>query len=179
MRLLLALLLAAPVGAAEALQVNMLTVSRDDTVYHLLVDVLIDAPPARVRERLLDVSVLPQLDPSITAARATEETGGRRIEAELKNCLFGICRKLLHVQRVKTRGNEITAVTLPVAGSSFKSGVARWQLTSEGQGTRLLFSADTEPDLWLPPFIGPRVLMHRLREKTLASLMTLERLARD
>lgn len=179
MRLLLVLLLAALAGAAEALQVNTLAVSRDDTVYHLLVDALIDAPPARVRERLLDVSVLPQLDPSITAVRAIEETGGRRVESELKDCLFGVCRKLLHVQRVEVRGNESTAVTLPVAGSSFKSGIAHWRLTPEGQGTRLLFSADTEPDLWLPPYIGPRAMMHRLRDKTLASLMTLERLARD
>lgn len=165
--------------AAQALQVHTLDVSRNAGVYHVLVDVVIDAPPERVRAKLLDMQALPLLDPSLKAARATPLPDGLRVESDLEECLFGICRRLRHVQKVVVSGNEITAETLPVAGSHFKSGVAHWQLMPQGQGTRLLFSADTEPDVWLPPVIGPRTVMKQLREKTLASLQVLEQLAHE
>ncbi|MDO9451816.1 MAG: SRPBCC family protein [Stagnimonas sp.] len=179
MRTVVGLLLCLCSTHTLALQLQTLEVSRDDTVYHVVVDVLIEAAPERVRARLLDVSALPQLDPSLKSARATEEAGGMRVESELEECLFGICRRLFHVQQVVAVGNEITAQTLAVQGSSFRSGVAHWQLTAEGAGTRLLFTADTEPDVWLPPFIGPSALMRQLKVKTLASLQNLERLARE
>lgn len=173
------LLLCALASPAPALQLETLAVSRDDGVYHVVVNVLIDAAPARVRALLLEASTLPLLDHSVRSARATEAAGGQRVESQLEECLFGICRHLLHVQQVTASGNEITAQTLAVPGSSFRSGIAHWQLTAEGQGTRLIFTADTEPDLWLPPFIGPRALMRHLREKTETSLYALERLARE
>jgi len=179
MRALVGLLLCVSSANALALQLETLEVSRDDTVYHVVVNVLIEATPQRVREQLLDVNALPQLDPSLKSAHASEEAGGMRVESELEECLFGICRRLLHVQQVVARGNEITAQTLAVQGSSFKSGVAHWQLTAEGIGTRLLFTADTEPDVWLPPIIGPSALMRQLKMKTMASLQSLERLARE
>ena len=175
----IALMLLALCAPVQALQVQTLEVSREETVYHVVVNVLIDAAPARVRAQLLDVSSLPQLDPSVKAARASEEAGGLRVESELEECLFGFCRRLLHVQKVEAHGDEITAQTLAVQGSSFRSGIARWQLRPEGAGTRLIFTADTEPDVWLPPLIGPRVLIKHLREKTQASLEALERLARE
>ena len=175
----LALLTLALCLPAQALQVQTLEVTHDASVYHVVVDVLINAAPARVRAQLLDVSSLPQLDASVKAVRATQEAGGMRVESELEECLFGLCRRLLHVQQVDAGGDEISAQTLAVQGSGFKSGIARWQLKAEGEGTRLIFTADTEPDLWLPPLIGPRVLMHRLRDKTEASLQALERLARE
>ncbi len=172
-------LLFALCGPAQALQLQTLEISRDEGVYHVLVDVLIAATPARVRAQLLDVRRLPELNPSVKAVRASEEAGGLRVESELEECLFGFCRRLLHVQQVETEGDEISAQTLAVQGSSFKSGIARWQLKAEGEGTRLIFTADTEPDLWLPPLIGPSAVMRQLREKTEASLYALERLARE
>lgn len=165
--------------AADALQVHTLVISRDQTVYHVVVDALIDAPSARVRAQLLDIQSLARLDPSVRDVRASDEADGQRVESKLEECLFGFCRTLVHVQLVQASGNEITAQTLAVPGSSFKSGVARWQLTPQGQGTRLLFTADTEPDLWIPPFIGPPALMRQLEAKTRASLHTLEQLSRE
>lgn len=156
-----------------------LEVSRNEAGYRVAVNVLIEAELERVRTTLLDASVFPRLDPSIKAARASASAGGQRVESELEECLFGFCRRLLHVQQVEAEGNEITAETLPVAGSSFRSGLARWQLAREADGTRLIFTADTEPGFWLPPLIGPRALMMQLREKTLASLHVLEQLARE
>lgn len=154
-------------------------VGRDDTVYHVVVNVLIDAAPERVRAQLLDMRALTKLDASVKTVRASEMTGGLRVESELEECFLGFCRHLLHVQKVTTQGNEISAETLAAPGSSFKSGIAHWQLTAEGQRTRLIFTADSEPDLWLPPFIGPMVVMQKLREKTQASLEVLEQLARE
>lgn len=175
--LLLSLGLAAPV--AKPLQVQTLEVSRSEASYRVTVNVLIDAAPERVRATLLDASVFPKLDPSIKAARASESAGGQRVESELEECLFGFCRRLLHVQQVEAQGMQITAQTLPVAGSSFRSGLAQWQLAAEGEATRLIFTADTEPAFWLPPVFGPRALMTQLREKTLASLQVLEQIARE
>ncbi len=179
MRLLLLLALLAMPSMGTALQVQVLEVSRDRSVYHIVVEALIDAPPARVRALLLDVDALPRINPSIKRATAVALADGFRVSCELEECLLGFCRSLLQVQTVRAVGNEINAETLPVEGSSFKSGIARWQLSAAGQDTRLLLTADTEPDVWLPPFIGPRAVMGHLREKTLSSLQVLEQLARE
>lgn len=173
----LALLLC--LGEARALQVQALDVRREGGSYHVAVNVLIEAPQPRVQAILSDAAALPKLDPSIKAVRATPMGEGQRIESELEQCLFGFCRDLLHVQQVVAVEGEIRAETLAEPGSSFKSGAARWQLAAEGAATRLIFTARTEPDLWLPPVIGPAALMMQLREKTLASLQVLEQLARE
>jgi len=179
MRILFCLLAAVFAAPVAALQVQTLEVSREASVYHVVVSVLIEAAPERVRAKLLDVSALPLLNPRIKSARAIEEPDGQRVESELEECLFGLCRRLLHVQKLQQHGDEITAQTLAVQGSGFRSGAARWQFTPENAGTRLIFTATTEPDFWLPPIIGPRALMAQLREQTLVSLQTLERLARE
>ena len=169
-------LLATP---AAALELTTLAVSHQGPVYHVVVDVRLDAPLPRVRAALLDVQALTQLDPSVTAARSAPMTGGTRVESEIEECLLGICRRLMHVQRVVAQDNTIRAETLPVTGSSFRSGIAHWQLTAEGEGTRLVFTADTEPDLWVPPWIGPPLVLNKLRDKTRSSLEKLEQLARE
>ncbi len=179
MRLLLAIVLACLAANASALSINALHVTRDQSVFHIVVDALIDADAAAVRAQLLDSNALPQLNPNVKRVRASTEADGERVESELEECLFGVCRRLLHVQKVTTAGNEIAATTLAVAGSSFKGGSARWQLTPVAEGTRLIFTADIEPAFWLPPFIGPRLVMQQLRADTLIALQALERLAHE
>lgn len=174
----LALLCGMPLSAT-ALQINSLDVSRSGGVYHVQLDALLDAPLAQVRATLLDASAMLQLDPSLKSATATEEGDGLRVQSEVEECLFGLCRRLLHVQRVQASGNSIRAQTLAVLGSGFRSGAAHWQLDAEGERTRLIFTADTEPDLWVPPLIGPARVIRHMREKAEKSLHNLEKLARD
>lgn len=167
------------VQPAAALELTTLAVTHDGPVYHVVVDVRLEAPLPRVRATLLDVQALTQLDPSVTAARSAPMEGGTRVESEIEECLLGICRRLLHVQRIEAQAHAISAQTLVVPGSNFRSGIAHWQLTAEGEGTRLVFTADTEPDLWVPPWIGPPLVINKLREKTRSSLEKLEQLARE
>jgi len=83
------------------------------------------------------------------------------------------------VQKVQASGNSIHAQTLAVQGSGFRSGSAHWQLEAEGSRTRLIFTADTEPNLWVPPLIGPPTVIRHMREKAGQSLQNLEQLARE
>lgn len=177
--LVLPALLSALPRPAAALQIDVLEVSRSNSVYHVQVDAHIDAPIERVRAILLDSSAMLQLDPSLKSATSTPEGDGLRVQSEMEECLFGVCRRLLHVQQVQASGNSISAQTLAVQGSGFRSGMAHWQLSAKGAGTRLLFSADSEPDLWVPPFIGPPALIRHLRAKAEKSLHNLEQLARE
>ena len=175
---LLVLLGAAPLGV-RALEIDTLDVSRSQGVYQVQLNALIDAPLPRVRAVLLDASAMLQLDPSLKSATATEEADGLRVQSEVEECLFGLCRRLLHVQKVQASGNSIRAQTLAVQGSGFRSGSAHWQLEAEGSRTRLVFTADTEPNLWVPPLIGPPTVIRHMREKAEQSLQNLEQLARE
>lgn len=176
--MMLVLLCAAP-WRLSALEIRTLDVSRSEGVYQVQLDALIDAPLPRVRAVLLDASAMLQLDPSLKSATATEESDGLRVQSEVEECLFGLCRRLLHVQKVQASGNSIRAQTLAVQGSGFRSGTAHWQLDAEGERTRMIFTAETEPNLWVPPLIGPPTVIRHMREKAQLSLQNLEQLARE
>jgi len=172
------LVLATLLPQAQALDIARLDVTHARGEYRIAVVAQLDAPADAVRAVLLDADTLKALDPTITALRLKPQADGSlRAECEQYECVAGFCRQLLQVQAVTVAAEVIEARTLAVPGGSFKSGQVRWTLNAEGRATRLTIEAASEPDIWLPPFIGPKLMVQHLREKTSASLARLEQLA--
>jgi Polyketide cyclase / dehydrase and lipid transport len=185
MRHLLVLALMTVTAVAQAHRIESLQVLRegDDYVIHLRAH--IDAPPSKVFHCLADFARLPQLNPSVSRVSVGEADAEGRlpVTSEAEFCVVAICRTLKHVQRMRIEpteaGGRIEAVTVPPPASDFRAGSARWQVSADGDASRFEFDAHLQPDLWLPPVVGPWMVQRRLDEETRRTVDNLERLSRE
>ena len=69
---------------------------------------------------------------------------------------------------------ELVAEVLP-GQSDLKSGRVHWQLRAEGEGTRLFYRSETEPDFWVPAVIGPWMIRRLLLGEVRATTAHIER----
>jgi len=67
--------------------------------------------------------------------------------------------------------------TIPTLGS-FKSGHAEWKILGMEERTQVIYQAQMEPDVYIPPLIGNYFVKRKLRKSILASLAKIECIAR-
>jgi len=170
------LLLAAPVSAEEILDS---WVTHDAGVYRMSVDINIQAPPLVVHQRITDYAHLPEINPSIEESEILQVLGPyrHRVRSIVNVCILFYCRRVNQVQDItQANRNTIMAVTLPEL-SDFRRGLALWWLRENGAATRLQFSAEFEPDFWVPPLIGPWLIKRKLVYEVAETARRIERTA--
>lgn len=151
--------------------------------YDVALSVRIDAPPAQVYATFVDVTLLPQINPSVREARLLQR-GERtqRVSTRVRLCVAFFCRDLRQVQDMrlgfKDDRGEIHAEVLP-ALSDMRFGSAHWQFEACGQHqTCLQFRSVMEPDFWVPPMIGPWMIQRALEHEARVTSEGFARLAR-
>jgi hypothetical protein len=63
--------------------------------------------------------------------------------------------------------------------SDFKYTLSEWTFAAEGDGTRVTYLMEMEPDFWLPPFVGPWFLKRTLMQGAPAAIDQIELLAQQ
>ncbi len=155
-------------------------VTHEEGVYHIVLDVWIEAPEPMVRELVTAYDYLGQVNPAVQESEIihTFSPVHHRVRSVIRFCFAFFCKRMQQVQDVEQLKNgDIVATILP-EGSDFRAGLARWRLYREREGTRMQVTARLEPDFWVPPVIGPWLIAYKLRGETLESAENLERLAR-
>jgi ribosome-associated toxin RatA of RatAB toxin-antitoxin module len=153
------------------------SVSREGDSYSLLVNALIEAPPAQVYRSITDFSNLPAINPSIEESAVLASKGKRhRVHSVIKVCILVFCKRVEQVQDVTlVDSRTIVAVMVPGAGD-FRTGEARWKLTADGVATELLFTETFEPDFWVPPVIGTWLIERELVREVAETALYIERM---
>jgi len=144
--------------------------------YSLSVTARIDAPIDLVYQSITDFDNLAAINPAIEESQvlASPDAETRRVRSIIKVCILMFCKRVEQVQDVMMMGAyAIEAVVLPEY-SDFRSGFARWQLTSSGTSTELLFTNTFEPDFWVPPVIGPWLIKRKLIGEVAETAMYIE-----
>jgi len=101
-----------------------------------------------------------------------------RVLTRFENCIVFFCMTVQRVEDITEDGQGRILVTLVPDASSFRSGQALWEVTSNGSGSRVIHRATLEPDFWLPPWIGTAILKATMRREIRASFENLECLTR-
>ena len=57
--------------------------------------------------------------------------------------------------------------------------VSEWWLERDGDGTKMTYTLDMEPDFSVPPIIGPWYLKRTLSQQGVRAVTRIERLARE
>lgn len=165
----------------KAAEVDRLEVHRRDGTYTLSLDAYLDAPPLAVFAVITDYTHIQDLHRRVRESRVQRRIDARTTEVFtlVKGCVAAIfCKSIRRVERVvEDPPYELRSEILP-AESDLKSGAVRWRLTPEGDGTRLRYDSEMEPDFWVPPLLGEGLVGRSFRRTTQQMIERVEGLAR-
>ena len=152
------------------------SVSVDDGVFTISVDAHINASPQAVYRHITDYSNLPLLNPSIRESRVTHtfSPARHRVRTVMRACILFFCRSILQVQDITQHGGDRVSARMVPGLSDFRQGQADWLLTASGEFTTMHFSAELEPDFWVPPVIGPWLFKRKVIRELLISAAYME-----
>jgi len=173
-----AMLMAVCAATASAAGVPRVEVFHDKGTYRLRADMTVTAPLADVRRQLTDYANLAALNPAITVSsvRLAEPPFDARVATLVEACVPVFCRELRRVEDVREAPNRLVAEIVPEL-SDFRSGRAEWRLLPAGDGVRVQYRAELEPNFGVPPLVGTALVKQSILRELRALLANLERLA--
>jgi len=163
----------------QASRLVQLDVEQHASVYYIHAEMVFDALPGRVRSILTDYDNLGRLNPSITASRviAARDDGARRVLTRFEHCVLVFCVDLQKVEDIsEDEQGRLRMVMVPDA-SSFRSGLALWDIQRTGSGSRVTLHARLEPEAALPAWLGTGIVRHALRREVRVCFENLATLA--
>lgn len=178
--LLLNLVLASPSITAATMAETEVTNNKQR--YRMTATAVLNAATDNVIEIMVAYDDLTSINPYLVESRLLSSKGNtQRVSMITRTCFMLICYKMQHVQDfIRPDKNTIYSEFIPEL-SDFKHGWTRWTATSvdgtDQLSTLLKIELEVEPDFFIMPFIGPRVLKDKLIEITEVTVDNLEKKA--
>ena len=165
------------VGGAE---LRSIEVSLQDGRYHLTSESLLEASQDDLYAVLIDYEQFKKFTSAIIDSGNVEpeEDGRPRFYTRMQGCVLLYCKTF--VRRgylLLTPKYDIVAVAEPEK-SDFEFSREQWKLSSEGEGTVMIYEFELEPRFWIPPFIGPYFIKRALKSGSVRAINRIEVLAR-
>jgi len=177
---ILAAILWPPVLPAGAAEVSRVEVVHTDDLYSLSLEAHLAAPPRAVFAVITDYPHIQDLHRRVRESRVLRRVDAHTVEVytRLTGCVAAIfCKSIRRVELVtENPPYELTAEVLP-GQSDLKSGLVHWRLMPEGDGTRLVYQSEMEPDFWVPPLLGDALMSRSIRNTTEEMIQRVEELA--
>jgi hypothetical protein len=173
----LALGLGTPAAAAATIEV--LETAHDEGRYTVSFEVVLTADRDKVWQIMTDYEQLPRISKTIVESRVLkqEDSHHQRVGLTLQGCILFFCKTLKRVMNIEARPPQEILMTEDPAHSDFRYAVERWGIMAEGSGTRLNYSAELEPNFFIPPLIGPVAVKYFLRREIRITAIEVETLA--
>ena len=151
-------------------------VTHDGVVYRLSITARVDAPLAVVYQAITDFTNLSAINPAIEESQvlASGDPRRQRVRSVIRVCILVFCKRVEQVQDVTLVDSRTLVATMVPGAGDFRGGLARWELTPDGDGTVLHFTEVFEPDFWVPPVIGPWLIEKKLVNEVAETAMYIE-----
>ncbi len=167
------------VGASTA-TIESIEVDNKDGIYSLHAETRLSASPEAIHAVLTDYEHFGRISSVYKEYGYLEPQpdGTPTVFTRMEGCILKIfCKSMTRVERLEISSpNHIRTVTLP-EHSDFKHSVSEWLIEEDGSGTRMVYLLEMEPDFWVPPLIGPRILQRTLSRGGSDAVDRIERLA--
>lgn len=147
--------------------------------YVLAFEVVLDAELDKVWQIMTDYEHISQVSRSIVESRIIERLSENhhRVGITSKACILFFCQTVKKVDDVQTTPKNNIVIISDPSESDFSSSVERWHLLAEGAKTRMSYTAEMEPNFFIPPVIGPWLVKSFLIEEIKATAVEVESLA--
>lgn len=175
---LLLTLCSAPAAAA---QFYSLKVSHEGDVYRMSADAHLAAPPEQVYRVLTDYAHLTRVSSSVVKSDVVRQLDATTalVYTDARVCNFLFCRHARELQRiVQDSPRDLSSQVVPQPDNNIRAGSATLHIEADGDGARLRWELDVQPDFWVPPLIGPPLMLGSLRSEGVRIIEGVERMAR-
>jgi hypothetical protein len=165
-----------------ATTLDHLDVSRQRGRYFMDADARLDATPESIYAVLTDYA-----DNRFGRISSAAESGYLEPDADgtpmiftrMEGCVLWHCMSLQSTERLETEEPyRIKSITIPES-SNFRYNTSEWLLEPDGDGTRLIYNLEMEPDFFVPPIVGPWYLKRMLSQHAARIVTRIERFARE
>ena len=171
------------VSVCAAATLRNVDVSRDHDRYRVVADTHLDATPEAIYKVLLDFDD----DRYRRISEIYKESsylppdgdGTPLVYTRVEGCLLLYCKSMRRVERLEVVTPQfIRSRTVPER-SDFKYTLSEWTFEPEGDGTRVTYLMEMEPNFSLPPFVGPWFLKRTLLQGAPKAIEQIELLAQQ
>lgn len=171
------------VSASIAATLRNVDVSRDHDRYRVVADTHLDASPEAIYKVLLDFDD----DRYQRISEIYKESsylppdgdGTPLVYTRVEGCLLLYCKSMRRVERLEVVTPKfIRSRTVPER-SDFKYTLSEWTFEPEGDGTRVTYLMEMEPNFPLPLFVGPWFLKRTLLQGAPRAIEQIELLAQQ
>ena len=168
-----------PHSNALAFNFTEAEVFEQDGVYHIKMSAVIKAPPEYVRYVLADYDHIYRLSTSIIESEVLPDNidGEKQVRTRLLLCTSVFCTEAERVDVVRMLASgDLEAEIVPDL-SEFRSGKATWRITPLDDNSFLVYEAVLEPDFFIPPLVGTRLVIENLRNEFTKTFKVIEKIA--
>lgn len=169
---------------ATAADVRSLQVEHVGGRHTVAMTVQLDSSPSDAYAVLTQFDQLPAINPAVQRATIRHQPSPHKavLETDVRVCVLWFCKLLEQVQDMElapaANGGSVSARVRPDE-SNLRYGLANWRIWPCEQRTCLSFTAEIEPDFWVPPVIGPWVIRRKLEQEAVQTSEGIERLAAE
>ncbi|WP_018232769.1 SRPBCC family protein [Thioalkalivibrio thiocyanodenitrificans] len=154
----------------------------DGTRLDISLDAVLNAPLAELNAVMHDYDRFDRIFPLVVESVQLGEfrDGVGRVRADIEGCILVFCRRLRHVLDVRAAGRGWNSAVSVPAASDVRAGHFVWRADAlDAEHTRFRFSGWVEPDVWIPPVIGPIAVRRTVQRSFADALPRLEQEARE
>ena len=160
-----------------AWELRQLNVVRDADKFEIDASIHIQAPTDMVFAALTDFEKLDQLLPDVKESRQLSDGDEIQVYTRRRSCFLLICLGSVVVEVVTYPAPGVIVSTIDPGRSDFKSGVSSWRLVATKTGTRMDYTANMEPDFWIPRIVGAGAVKRSVKKQLKAIARDLEQRA--
>jgi len=170
-------------AVAAAAAIDELDVTRERGRYSLEANARLDATPESIYAVLTDFddNAYARISRAYKESRYLEPAadGTPLVYTRMEGCMLWHCMTIERTERLETDAPRWIKSTALPEGSNFKHATSEWVLEPDGDGTKMNYKIEMEPDFFVPPIIGPWYLKRTLSQGGLRAVTRIERLARE
>ncbi len=183
-RVVIALGAVAASALCAAATIDELDVTKQHGRYSLEAEARLEATPESIYAVLTDFedNRYSRISRAYKESRYLDEPaadGTPLIYTRMEGCLLWHCMSLERTERLETNAPFWIKSTALPESSNFKHSTSEWLLERDGDGTKMIYKLEMEPDFFVPPVIGPWYLKRTLSQGGLRAVTRIERLARE
>jgi len=179
---LLPLLVLLVCPGAAAGEIKHADVRHSKGIYHLDLEVIIDAGIETTYAIVTDYDQLDRLSDLLinSSLVAAPEEGQKQLSLLARTCILIFCFNVRVVNELRETGTHTILTTIIPAQSDFKSGTTSWNFQENGSSrSRMHVTGQVEPAFWIPPVIGPILIKRKIIRETRKIIEQIELLAKD